>query len=62
MENEEFYRRLSAVLTPLEMRDLVEAIESVITKRNGYGKIAVEIERRRLIQIAVTSTVKPGVS
>lgn len=62
MEYELLCDRLSNILTPTEVEELVEAFEAIIKYRNGYGHIAVVIERKHVIQIGITSTVKPGVS
>lgn len=58
----ELLERMSHSLTIDEIRDLVDAIETVINYRNGFGQITINFERQRVNQIAITSTVKPGVS
>ena len=44
-----------------ELTALVEALESVILTRNGYGRIGVEVRGRKVTKIEVMSTIKPGV-
>ncbi len=59
--NEEYLSRISKLLTPDEIQDLVEAIETVAAYRNGYGVITMRIEKQRVKQLEITSTVRPTI-
>lgn len=53
--------RLAALMDEKELTALVDALESVILTRNGYGRIGVEVRGRKVTKIEVMSTIKPGV-
>lgn len=52
--------RLSELLTPDELQDLVEALEAVNFTRNGFGSVLIIIKRQRIEQLEITSTVRPS--
>ena len=57
----ELCRRLCAIMTLLELRDFIEAVEDVSKTGNGYGQIIVDMEDRRIKLVRATSSRKPGV-
>ena len=57
----ELCRRLCAVMTELELLDLVESIEEVVNMRNGFGHIGIDFKNKRVAEMSVNRTKKPGV-
>jgi len=57
----ELCRRLCAVLKPLEMLDLVESIEEVVNMRNGFGQVGIDFKYKRVVEMSVNRTKRPGV-
>ncbi len=51
--------QLIRLLTPNELCNLIGALSNIIDG-SGYGEIKMEIKRRRIEQIAITETLKPG--
>ena len=56
----ESLERLAELLQAAELADLVRSLEAIVD-RSGYGEIRIEIKRRRIDRIAMTSTLKPGI-
>ncbi len=53
--------KLQDLLTSEELSELVQAIETVKNFRNGFGIVKISFEQRRIKQVAMTSTIKPGI-
>lgn len=52
--------KLFTLLTPNEIGELIQAFGTVINFRNGYGTVVIEIRKRRIEQVVITSTIKPS--
>ena len=57
----DYAARISELLTPDELQDLVEALEMVKITRNGFGTVVIKIRKQRIEQLEITSTVRPSV-
>lgn len=53
-------KRICDLLTQDELQDLVEALETVKTTRNGFGVVVIKIRKQRIEQLEITSTVRPS--
>lgn len=51
--------RLQELFTSYELEEIVQAAETIINSRNGYGTVEFEFRKRRMVQISITSTIKP---
>jgi hypothetical protein len=53
------FERLREILLPEEAADLVDSFEAVINFRNGFGRVEVEIEYRRVKEVFHQASSKP---
>ncbi len=56
----DYAARMAELLTPDEIRDLVEALETVKTTRNGFGVVVIKIRKQRIEQLEITSSIRPA--
>jgi len=61
ISSDDLCRRLCLVMTDLELREFVEAMEDVASAGNGYGQVTVDLEDGRVKLLRATSSRKPGV-
>jgi len=61
ISSDDLCRRLCLVMTDVELREFVEALEDVANKGNGYGQVTVDLEDGRVKLIRAISSRKPGV-
>ena len=53
-------RRLTEILNQAELNDIVNAIETIVS-RSGYGTIQIDLKNKRINRVSIIETLKPGV-